>query len=395
MGRLRIAVAAAFVVLTAAACSGSPSTSTTTTPAPDTSSTTTSPDPVGSPPPLKLTTITTADQPTAMAQRDGDAALYVTERSGVVRAVRDGVFDPTPVLDLRSEIRATGSEQGLLGMAFAPGSSKFYLDYTDTDGNTQITEFQLDDSGAVDLHTRRAILSQKQPYPNHNGGQLAFGPDGMLYIAFGDGGSENDPQKNGQNLSTLLGKILRIDPRPGTAGAPYTIPFDNPYAKQIGARGEIWAYGLRNPWRFSFDPKTENMWIADVGQGKWEEIDVFAAGGKNRNFGWSLREGTHELTGGKPADAVDPVYEYSHDGGACSVTGGFVYRGTTIPGLAARYVFSDYCTGVVSTLTHRGSQWQTDATSLKVPLLASFGEDHNGELYVLSQNGTVARIDPA
>jgi glucose/arabinose dehydrogenase len=393
MRRLRFASIVLALVLLGACGSGS-SRSTTTITAAASSTSTSLPNPVGPPPPLKLTTIANVAQPTAMALRDGDSTLYVTERAGVVRAIRGGTLDPTPVLDLRSEIRSLGSEQGLLGIAFAPKSSKLYVDYTDTSGDTQIVEFELGADGIVDLHSRRAVLSQTQPFPNHNGGQLAFGPDGMLYVAFGDGGSENDPQKNGQNLSTLLGKILRIDPTPGLS-LTYTVPFDNPFVKQTGARGEIWAYGVRNPWRFSFDTTTEDMWIGDVGQGSWEEVDVLPASEKDRNFGWSLREGSHQFTGTKPADAIDPVYEYDHSHGECSITGGYVYRGQAIPGLFARYLFGDYCSGVISTLTKRGSEWQADATALKVPLLASFGQDHNGELYVLSQNGTVARVDPA
>lgn len=353
-------------------------------------------EPTGPPPPLKLTTVATVDRPTAMAQRTGDDTIYVAEKGGRVRAVSSGgVLDPAPVLDLSREISDDG-ERGLLGLAFAPQGNAFYVDFTDRAGDTHVVEFTLDGDGRADIGTRRELLFVKQPYPNHNGGQLVFGPDKKLYIALGDGGSANDPQKNGQNLSVLLGKILRIDPAPSN-GLPYTIPFDNPFAERSGARGEIWAYGLRNPWRFTFDKADGSTWIADVGQGRREEIDHVAGrdprGGQN--YGWSLREGTLRQDGERPRDAVEPVHEYGHNGGACSVTGGYVYRGQAIPGLTGRYLFADFCSAQFWTLTRRGTDWEDDELAVKLPSANSFGQDHKGELYVLSMEGQVSRLDPA
>jgi len=350
--------------------------------------------PVGAPPPLKLTPIAALDAPITMAQRTGDDALYVVEKGGRIRVIRNGIVDTNPVLDIVNTV-STGSEQGLLGLAFAPGKPQFYVNYTDKNGDTHIVEYTLGADGLADIGTRRELIFQKQPASNHNGGQLAFGPDGQLYIGLGDGGGSGDPKKNGQNLSVLLGKILRINPTRSNE-LPYTIPADNPFSKRAGARGEIWAYGLRNPWRFSFDRDDKSMWIADVGQVKWEEINRVEAdprGGKN--FGWPLREGLHQFDGNNPKDAVEPVHEYNHDAGRCSITGGYVYRGTGIPDMAGRYLFGDYCSGDVWSLTKRGTAWAADELSFKVPQLASFGEDRDGNVYVLSQKGQVSRIDPA
>jgi len=367
---------------------GSRVTSTTAPLAPTTSTT----NPVGPPPPMHLTTVATLDHPTAMAQRDGDDTLYVAEKTGGVRAIDGGAVRPVPVLDLHGEV-SDGTEQGLLGLAFAPHGDRFTVDYTDAAGDTHVVEYSLGSDGTADLHSRRELLVVKQPYPNHNGGQLAFGPDGKLYIGLGDGGSEGDPQKNAQNLTVLLGKILRIDPTP-SGDLPYTIPFDNPFAKQAGARGEIWAYGLRNPWRFSFDRTEHGIWIGDVGQGRVEEIDHVPFDQKGgQDYGWSLREGTLQQDGARPKDAIEPVAQYEHKDGACSITGGYVYRGSAIPSLWGRYVFADYCNGKIMTLTQRGTSWDIDDTALHVAAVASFGEDHHGELYVLSQDGTVGRLD--
>lgn len=365
-------------------------TTTTTTAATSTSST----NPAGPLPGMKLTPIATLDQPTSMAQRDGDTTIYLTERAGRVRAVRSGIVDPLPILDITSQVGSEGGEQGLLGIAFAPGSSKFYVNFTDKSGDTHIVEFALGDNGVTDLHSQRELLFVDQPYPNHNGGQMTFGPDRMLYIGLGDGGSKGDPQKNAQNLTVVLGKILRIDPKPSN-DKPYTIPFDNPFAKQEGARGEIWSYGLRNPWRFSFDA-AGGMWIGDVGQDAVEEID-YAPKGKQSgaNYGWALREGTHKFSGEKPTAGVDPVYEYTRQGGACSVTGGYVYNGSVMSDMTARYVYGDYCTGEVSVLTKRGDSWQSDKTSMKVDQLASFGRDQQGELYTISLTGALSKIEPS
>src|SRR5205823_890591 len=219
---------------------------------------------------------------------------------------------------------------------------------------------------------------------------------GDLYIGLGDGGSEGDPQNRGQNLDTLLGKILRIDPREG-GPRPYAIPNDNPFVGRADARPEIWAYGLRNPWRFSFDRTSGDLWIGDVGQNAWEEVDFQRAGSPGgQNYGWRLREGDHEYTGAPPADNVDPIYEYSHDTGGCVVTGGFVYRGAKIRDLQGAYVFSDYCLGKVTALVQRGNRVVAhQALGPRADLISSFGEDEQGELYVLSLDGPVYKLVPA
>jgi glucose/arabinose dehydrogenase len=364
-----------------------------------TSSTSTTTTPVGIPPAIAFTPVAKFQTPTAMAQRTGDDAFYVTEKQGRVVVLRDGVVRG-PVLDLQGEV-STDGERGLLGIAFAPSSHLFYVHYTDKTGAIRVSEFALGENDAVNMHTRRDLLSVPHPRSNHNGGQLAFGPDNHLYIGLGDGGGSGDPDKNAQNLTSLLGKILRINPA-ANGSQPYTIPYDNPFLDQRGARGEIWAYGLRNPWRFSFDKEKQGIWIADVGQNKYEEINHIEKDAKGgQNYGWPLREGKNRFTGDKPTDAVDPVYEYSHENNACSVTGGFVYRGKAIDGLTGRYIFGDYCNGLLSTLTQKGTQWNPDPLPLPSGAqatfagLISFGQDHNGELYVLGADGQLARLDAA
>jgi glucose/arabinose dehydrogenase len=300
-------------------------------------------------PQLRLTKVVDTANLTAIASRPKSPTLYVAQQGGVVWSVRNGKRSSTPVVDLTDRVSQDGGERGLLGLTFSPDGRKLYVDYTDRDGNTQIDELAMQ-GRATDASSRRTVMSIKQPEPNHNGGQLAFGPDGDLYVGMGDGGSEGDigaghaPGGNGQSLDTLLGKILRIDPAP-TASAAYSVPPDNPFVATAGARPEIWAYGLRNPWRFSFDKKTGDLWIGDVGQDRYEEIDRVPAtqgrdAGKGVNFGWNRLEGDHPYQGNAPSDAVPPVYEISHDTGACAVVGGFVYRGTKIRDLQGDYLFS-------------------------------------------------------
>ena len=247
----------------------------------------------------------------------------------------------------------------------------------------------------MDQSSRRELLFVKQPYPNHNGGQLAFGPDGDLYIGLGDGGSEGDPHDNGQSLRTLLGKILRISPRPA-GGKPYGIPPGNPFAGRGDAQPEIWAYGLRNPWRFSFDPATGDLWIADVGQDSWEEIDRQPGGSSGgQNYGWNRLEGTHPYHGQPPSGTVPPVVEYSHDGGACSVTGGYVYRGSALPELRGSYLYGDYCAGWLAAVATSGdSVSQPRQLGVRVPQLSSFGVDQAGAIYALSLDGPIYRLVP-
>ncbi len=260
-----------------------------------------------------------------------------------MRVVRGGTLVARPVLDISADVSQNGGEQGLLGMVFSPDGARLYLHYNDRSGTTQIVEYAMQGRSVV-KGSRRDLLSVAQPQANHNGGQIAFGPDGMLYIGLGDGGGAGDRGAghveggNAQSLGTLLGKILRIDPLP-LGSSSYTVPADNPFVGRSGARPEIWSYGLRNPWRFSFDSATGDLWIGDVGQNAWEEIDrVPAIDGRNAgrgvNFGWPRLEGTHSFSGNASAASEEPVAEYSHADGACSVVGGYVYRGQAIRAFA-------------------------------------------------------------
>ena len=340
---------------------------------------------------VRLVPVARLEQPVAMAVRTGDPALYVAEKVGRVVALVAG-SDPRVVLDLSDRV-SLGSEQGLLGLAFSPDGRYLYVDLTDTAGDTHVIEFAFDH--VIDPDTGRDVLVVDQPYSNHNGGGLAFGPDGYLYVALGDGGSAGDPMGNGQSLSTLLGKLLRISPRP-SGGRPYGVPPDNPFVGREGARPEIWDYGLRNPWRFSFDAVTGDLWIGDVGQNAWEEIDVEPAGSDGgSNFGWNLLEGTHPFERRSAPGTVPPVFEYGHGDGSCAVTGGYVYRGGKIEGLVGDYVFADYCRGALEAFVPRdGRATHVRALGPRVDALASFGEDADGELFVLSLTGTVLRLAP-
>jgi glucose/arabinose dehydrogenase len=309
-----------------------------------------------------------------------------------VWVLRDGRVDPTPALDISGLVSA-GGEQGLLGLAFSPDGRFVYVNYTDSSGNTNVVEYAWA-GGRANLATRRLVLFLRQPFSNHNGGNLLFGPDGDLYIGLGDGGSEGDPLGNGQSLGTLLGKMLRIQPRPGGSG-PYGIPAGNPFAGRNGPRPEIWAYGLRNPWRFSFDRQTGDLWIGDVGQNMWEEVDRQPAGsGGGQNYGWNRLEGNHPYQGSSPTNAVGPVYEYSHDTGGCAVTGGYVYRGGAIPALEGAYVFADFCLGRIMGLRLVGGRARVQALGPTISNLSSFGRDQQGELYALSLSGGVYRLEP-
>jgi glucose/arabinose dehydrogenase len=395
----RAAVLAGLVMLAATACSGgsqgSGSSATPTTAAPSTAAPSTTAPPSAEPSPtgnlakarVRLQEVARLESPVGMALRKGDDGIYFIEQTGRVRVLRGSRMDPNPVLDVSSQIKA-GGEQGLLGIAFSPDGNFLYLDYTDTRGDTHIAEFAVR-NGRPDPSSQRNVITIAQPFANHNGGQLAFGPNGGLYIALGDGGSAGDPQGNGQNLGALLGKILRIDPRP-SGGRPYGIPRDNPFAGRAGARPEVWDYGLRNPWRFSFDPDTKDLWIADVGQGDWEEIDHEPAGRGGRNYGWNRLEGTHRFEGDAPPGAVAPVLEYNHDGGACTVIGGSVYRGDAIPDLRGAYLYGDYCLGFIKAVPATGGSPRD--LGINVPSLTSFGTDQRGELFALSGQGQVFRI---
>ena len=329
--------------------------------------------------------------PLAMAVRSGDRTLYVAEKAGRVVAIQDGRV--SRLLDLTSKV-SSGSEQGLLGLAFPPDGRFLYVNYTDTNGDTNVVQYAMD-GDRPDPGSARRILFVHQPFANHNGGHLAFGPDGYLYIGLGDGGSEGDPEHNSQNPRSRLGKMLRIDPNP-SGDPPYRIPPDNPFVGRGDIRPEIWATGLRNPWRYSFDRRTGDLWIGDVGGSEREEIDFQRAGTKGgRNYGWNLMEGTVIQTDDLPPGLVLPVYEYEHSGGRCVVTGGYVYRGSAIPDVQGAYLYADYCQGDIRALRLAGGRVTENVNlGLNVPSLASFGEDQDGELYVLSLSGPVYKIVP-
>ncbi|TXL86963.1 PQQ-dependent sugar dehydrogenase [Streptomyces sp. IB2014 016-6] len=340
---------------------------------------------------VALTEVATAQNPVAGAAGP-DGTVWIAERAGTVRVLDDqGLGEP--VLDISDETTTDG-ERGLLGVAFDNELAHFYISYTDLEGTSTIDEFAVQ-SGAIQPDSRRTVLTQTQPYENHNGGDIKFGPDGYLYIAFGDGGAGGDPHGNGQKLDTLLGKILRIDP---SGAEPYAVPADNPFVDDPNAKDEIWSYGLRNPWRFSFDSGTGDLLIGDVGQSDWEEIDWAPAGSEGgENYGWASMEGTHPFRGGtEPANHTPPVFEYDRNGLGCSVTGGYVYRGDAIPDLQGQYLYSDYCDGTVRGLTIENGQ-VTGQSDLGVNggEVISFVEDGDGELYVLGLGGTISRIDPA
>ncbi|HET6796719.1 MAG TPA: PQQ-dependent sugar dehydrogenase [Gemmatimonadales bacterium] len=327
--------------------------------------------------------------------------LFIVEKTGGIRIVKDGSLLPAAFLDLSGQVSG-GSEQGLLGLAFYPDyttSGLFVVHYTDPAGNTRLSTFHVSsDPDVADPATEQVILTAEQPFDNHNGGQIAFGPDGFLYLGLGDGGGGNDPQGRGQDLSDLLGSILRLDVSPGNS---YTVPPDNPFVgQQPAVRPEVWSYGLRNPWRFSFDRANGDLYIGDVGQGSLEEIDVALAAegsGKGKNYGWNIMEGTSCLSGGTCDESglALPVYQYSHTNGNCSVIGGYVYRGSALPNLQGVYFFGDFCTGVVHSFRYAGgaanevTDWPALHTSGP---LTSFGEDPAGELYVLESSGRVSRI---
>ena len=349
--------------------------------------------------PLTLTRLATVSAPTAMAVRKDDTSLYVTEQTGRIRRLRrNGVgydLDAQPFVDLSAQV-TTGGEQGLLGLAFAADGSHLYLAFTNREQNQQVDELTLDGDNVVG---RRTLLVVPDFAPNHNGGDLVVGPDGFLYYTMGDGGGAGDPHKSGQDPHDLLGDILRIDPTKPSTDKPYGIPPDNPFAAgQLGAP-EVWQYGLRNPWRISFDRQTNDLWIGDVGQDKYEEIDFLPAGmPSGQNFGWSAVEGSHPFKEDRAPDgAIAPIYEYNHAHGRCSITGGYVYRGKLIPALNGSYLFGDECEGELDSLTHR-ADGSIDVRDLRLHVagLSSFGEDADGELYALGVvDGSVSRVDPA
>ena len=346
---------------------------------------------------VRLEQIGKFDQPVYVAQPPGERDLYVVEQPGRVMRLPAGGGPPTTFLDLSREVSCCG-EQGLLSVAFAPDyprSGRFYVDYTNKAGDTRVVEYRRRDGRAqADPQSARRVLAVDQPFQNHNGGLLLFDSAGNLYVGLGDGGAAGDPDRNAQDLGEPLGKILRIDP---ARGARYAIPASNPFRDRPGASPELFSYGLRNPWRFSFDRHTGDLWIGDVGQNELEEINGVtreqAAGG---NFGWSAFEGTERFNEDQEAPgAIPPVLEYGRDRG-CSVTGGYVVRDRSLPTLFGRYLYGDFCQGELRSFTAKPGRAATDDVplGLQVPSLSSFGEDRRGRIYALSLEGPVYRLAP-
>jgi glucose/arabinose dehydrogenase len=320
----------------------------------------------------------------SIVSRPDDNQLYVLDQSGIIRTVNaSGSVDSAPFMDIQSRVKF-GGEMGLLGLAFSPHYSSdgyLFVNYIDRNQNTVISRFGSTRAGKPDISSEQKVLSLAQPYTNHNGGALLFGPDGYLYAALGDGGSHGDPQNRAQNAGVLLGKILRLD----VSRMPYAVPASNPFAAQPGKRGEVWDYGLRNPWRISFDRQTHELYIADVGQGDYEEVNIEPAGKGGNNYGWRCYEGLHDfnLKACGPKDSFKfPALEYDHGQDRCSITGGYVYRGQKYPALNGKYLYGDYCSGQL--------YWAQENNGKLKPVLAldtqykfsTFGEDSQGELYV-------------
>jgi len=336
--------------------------------------------------------------------RDGTARLFIVEQTGRIKILQKGRIRSTPFLSLAGKV-STGDEQGLLGLAFHPNfksNRKLYVNYTNTSGNTVIAEYRVSatNPNVVDVSTKRVLLRISQPYANHNGGMLGFGPDGYLYIGMGDGGGAGDPEERAQNTDSLLGKMLRIGVNHPSPGLQYRLPSGNPFVGAAG-RDEIWQLGLRNPWRWSFDRGTDDLWIADVGQGAWEEIDrapASASGpGKGINWGWDVLEGTHcyppSVSSCNTSGKTAPLLEYDHSG-RCSVTGGYVYRGSEIPVLRGGYVFGDFCSGEIWVVAADASAPATPTLLLDTSLaISSFGETGANEMYVVDHNGRLYRIE--
>src|SRR4051794_2692369 len=351
---------------------------------------------------VRLKRIGRFDSPVYVTAPRGDRRhLFIVEQAGRVRVMVDGRPRATPFLDIRSQV-TSGGEQGLLSIAFPPdyaSSGRFYVYFTDRAGDERIVEYHRATAARADPGSARLVLGMADPQPNHNGGLMLFGPDGHMYVGTGDGGGAGDqhgPHGNAQNLGSLLGKILRIDPA-ASGDRPYTVPAGNPFTGRSGARPEIYAYGLRNPWRFSFDRRTSDLSIGDVGQDAVEEIDFVRRGhGRGANFGWRVFEGHSRYTRGERAPgAVAPVITRSHSQGWCSITGGVVVRDPALRSLRGRYVFGDYCKGrVLSARLSAGRARSVRATSLHVSSLSSFGEDARGRVYAVSLDGPVYRLVP-
>lgn len=357
--------------------------------------------PVGAPiGTLHTTTVATGfERPTFVTNAgDGSGRLFVLEKPGRIRIVAGGVIAPEPFLDMTALVTSTGNEQGLLGLAFHPDfarNGRFFVAYTARNNDNTVAEYRVgNDPQRADPASGKVLFGVADQYPNHNGGMLAFGPDGTLFISMGDGGGGGDPLGNAQNLGSLLGKLLRIDVDRPAVGTPYGIPADNPFVGRAGARPEIWAYGLRNPWRFSFDAQTHDVWIGDVGQNLFEEIDMVPVAQAGANFGWRTMEATHcfEADTCDQSGLVPPVAEYGRDDG-CSVIGGSVYRGRVQAALVGLYVYADYCTGHAWALRPEGTTFVKTALPDLPAYTTSFGTGEDGEIYLTGdQSGTVSHL---
>lgn len=327
---------------------------------------------------------------------DGTNRLFIVEQGGRIWIMQGGATLPSPFLDVSALVSRDANERGLLGLAFDPNyaeNGQFFINYTDVNGDTAVLRYRVsaDNPNLADPDSAEYVIRVGQPYPNHNGGDIAFGPDGYLYVGMGDGGSAGDPQRHGQDPQSLLGKMLRLDVDSGT---PYAIPADNPSVNNPALLPEIWAIGLRNPWRFSFDRQTGDLYIADVGQNQWEEVNFQPAdspGGEN--YGWNIMEGTHRYSGEPVIEGLTaPFAEYSHSQG-CSVTGGYVYRGAALPDLQGVYLFADYCSGHIWASARDGDgNWQTSLFKESGLVVSSFGQDDSGELYVIHHGGGIWKL---
>jgi len=350
---------------------------------------------------LTLTKVASGFNTPLGLENAGDASnrLFVVEQPGTIRIIQNGNVLPTPFLDITSKV-TSGGETGLLGVTFHPNfmqNPRFYVNYTRTVSGqlqTVISEFKTStgNPNLADTSTERILLTVNQPFTNHNAGQLAFGPDGMLYFGLGDGGSGGDPMGNGQNTNVLLGKMLRIDVDHTTGNLPYAIPADNPFVNGGGAP-EIWAYGLRNPWRFSFDQPTGRQFVADVGQDAYEEIDIVT---KGNNYGWNVMEGTHcynPSTGCNMTGLTLPITDYAHSEGV-TVIGGYVYHGSLLTGFQNVYIFGDFSNGKIWSLTESNGSWTRTLLLTTGVNISSFGRDESGELYAVDYSGNILQLRP-
>jgi glucose/arabinose dehydrogenase len=338
--------------------------------------------------------VTGLNRPTFVTSPPDDARLFILEQQGTIRIVEGGDLLDEPFLDITDITSRDANERGLLGLAFHPDYEEngyFFIDHTNSEGDTNVARYEVsgEDPNRADASSREVVLEIEQPFGNHNGGMVAFGPDGYLYIGMGDGGSSGDPEENGQNPNTLLGTLLRIN----VDQVPYSIPPDNPFGDGQDGRPEVWAYGLRNPWRFSFDRETGDLYIADVGQNAYEEINFQPADSEGgQNYGWDVYEGRHRYEGEEIEGTTFPVVEYGRSDG-CSVSGGYVYRGEELPELDGLYLYGDYCQGTIWWLEQGDDGWENGVFQYTDFDITSFGQDASGELYVVDRGGGVYRLE--